>query len=78
MGRKVHFGWTVIHYFSETPEESAYRNKYWENFALDQLRFQERIQHMEDILSPLILKQVLDSPVYKKREQNNNHTSVSI
>lgn len=66
MDRKVRFGNVTVHTYLATQEEIACRNIYWELFALDRIRFQNRIEEMEVILSPLLLKQFEASKKYKR------------
>ena len=52
--RRVHFGCAETVYVIDDAELVMSRKRYWENFAVDRIRFKNRIIMMETILKPIL------------------------
>lgn len=60
--KKVTFGFVTTFYILECLEVREYRKRYWENYAVDRIRFLERIQHAEKLLqNDLLIQQTVNT-----------------
>lgn len=55
--KKVSFSTGVVFYIGEDPYWKIYRAETWAKIQADRLRFQERISHLENILSPVLAEE---------------------